>query len=91
MVIDTVENYETSIKCTELNIRNTNTKYSSTVLTVPMAEWLAYFPFDSYIPGSSRVGRNFVFQKNKPTEMCLKSTFPSPFSRHSATIQSPFS
>ena len=31
---------------------------------VHMAEWLAYFPFDSYIPGSSRVGDNFLFFKN---------------------------
>ena len=59
----------------ELNIRNTNTKYSSMILTVAVAERLiAYFPlikdkkniyfhFYSYIPDSSRVGRNFVFQK----------------------------
>ena len=33
---------------------------------------LAYFPFDSYIPGSSRVGRNFIFQKNMLTERSLQ-------------------
>ena len=48
---------------TELNISYTYTKYSSVHTTVPVAEWLAYFPFDSYIPGSSRFGRNFIFQK----------------------------
>ena len=35
----------------------------SAIITVPMAECLAYFPFDSYIPGSSCIGRNFIFQK----------------------------
>ena len=48
---------------TELNIRHTNTKYSSALLTVPVAEWLAYFPFDSYIMDLCRDGRNFPLQK----------------------------
>ena len=48
---------------TKLNIRYRNTKYSSLLLTAPMAEWLAYFPYDSYIAGSSRFGRNFIFEK----------------------------
>ena len=31
------------------------------IITAP---WLnGYFPFDSYIPGSSHVERNFIFQK----------------------------
>lgn len=32
-------------------------------LAVPLAEWLEYFSFDSYIPGSSRVGHIFFFSK----------------------------
>ena len=48
---------------TELNIRYRNTKYSSLFLTAPVADWLAYFPSDSYIAGSSRFGRNFIFPK----------------------------
>ena len=47
----------------ELNIRYINNKYPLMKITVPVAEWLAYSPVDSYIPGSSRVGRNFIFQK----------------------------
>ena len=43
--------------------------------TVPVADWLAFFPFDSDFPGSSRVGLNLIFQKiskkRKVTEMCL--------------------
>ena len=103
MVIKALE-----VSSTKLNICYTNTKYSSMILTVAVAEWLAYFPFDSYILGSSRVWR---FSKNKLTERSLKCAclsvywmviewwlkcdwnppFPSPFSRHSDTIQSPFS
>ena len=45
---------------TELNKRYTNTKYTSLILTVAVAEWLTYLPVDSYIPGSSRV---LFFQK----------------------------
>ena len=48
---------------TELNIRYMYTKYSSLIIKVPMALWLGCFPFDSYIPGSIRVRRNFIFQK----------------------------
>ena len=48
---------------TELNIRYRNTKYSSLFLTAPVAEWLAYFPSDLYIAGSSRFGFNFIFRK----------------------------
>lgn len=29
----------------------------------PMAEWLAYYPFNSHFPGSSRVGHYYTFQK----------------------------
>ena len=47
----------------ELNISYAYTKYSSLISTVSVANWLAHFPFDSYILGSSRVGRNFIFQK----------------------------
>ena len=48
---------------TELNIRYINTKYSSLIPTVAVAQWLVYVPDDSYNPGSSRVGRNFIFHK----------------------------
>ena len=54
---------DVAVLITELNIRYKNTKYSFLFITVPVAEWLAYFPFDSYIPGSSRVWRNFISQK----------------------------
>ena len=95
------------VLCAELKIRYTNTKYSSPLLTVPVPEWLAYFPFDSYIPGSSRVGRNFIFQKiswlkghwNVPAvqsnEWSLNDDWNATeihLSRHhSVTIQTPFS
>ena len=68
----------------------------------------AYFPFDSYIPGSSSEGCSFIFQKTKRSLKCAcysvgwmitewwmkcdwNPPFPSPFIRHSATIQSPLS
>ena len=51
------------LNVTKLNIRSMYTKYSSEIITVPVAYWLASFLFDSYIPGSIRVGRNFIFQK----------------------------
>ena len=46
---------------TELNIRYMNTRYLSVIITIPVAdrECLAH----SYIPGSSRVGHNFIFHK----------------------------
>ena len=86
---------------TELNIRYRNTKYSSLFLTAPVAEWLAYFPYDSYIAGSSRFGRIFIFRKiswlkghwNVPaiqsTEWWLTEIRLS--RHHSAIIQSQFS
>ena len=96
----TIDGYNLRVLNTELHIRYTNTKYSSMYITIPFGEWLVCFPFDSCIQGSSRVGRNFIFQKKKPTETCLpfrrlnghwmvtemrlKSTFP-------VTINSPFS
>ena len=33
---------------------------------------VAVFALDSYIPGSIRVGRNFIFSKNKLTKRSLK-------------------
>ena len=63
---------------TELNIRYINTKYSSLIPTVAVAQWIVYFSFDSYISGSCRFGRNLIFYKKadwKVTKMCL------PFSR----------
>ena len=76
---------------TELNICYKNTKYSSMILMVAVAKWLADFPLDSYIPGSSSAKRNFIFQKiswlkghwNVPaiqsTEWWLKSDWNPPF------------
>mgnify|MGYP003686284799 CR=1 FL=1 len=58
MIIKAVE-----VSSTELNICYTNTKYSSELLSVPVAEWLAYSPFDSNFPVSSRTGRYLIFQK----------------------------
>ena len=101
----TIDSYKSCRKLsTELNIRYTNTKYLSLFLTVHVAEWYAYFPFDSYISGSSRVGRNFIFSWLKghwnvpaiqSTEWSLnggRNATEIHFSRHhSATIQSPLS
>ena len=57
------KNLRKQVLSTELNIRYSNTEYSSLFPMVPVAEWLAYFPFDLYIVHWSRVGRNFIFQK----------------------------
>ena len=75
-----------------------NPKYSSSFLTVHVAEWLAYFPLNSYITGSRRDGRRFIFQCAchsvvwMVTQWWLKCDwnppFLSPFSRLSVTIQS---
>ena len=77
---------------TVLKIRYTYTKYSSVTITASVAEWLAYFPFNSYIPGSSRVARNCFSQNiswlkghwNVPTiqstEWWLKCDWNPPFS-----------
>ena len=92
---------------TELNICYKNTKYSSMILMVAVAKWLADFPLDSYIPGSSSARRNFIFQKiswlkghwNVPaiqsTEWWLNGGWNATeihISRHhSVAIQPPFS
>ena len=60
------------VSSAELNICYIKTKYSSILLSVPVGEWLAYFPFDSYVPGSSHSGRYFIFSKHKQTEKSLK-------------------
>ena len=102
MVIKAVE-----VTSAELNICLINTKYSTILLSVPVGEWLAYFPFDSNVPGSSRTGRYFIFQKiswlkshwNVPaiqsTEWSLNGGWNATeihLSRHhSVVIQPPFS
>ena len=91
---------------TESNIRYINTKYSSLFPTVAVAQWLAYLLFESYIPGSSRVGRYFIFHKisrlkgpwNVPaiqsTEWSLNGDWNTTenhlFRHHSVAIQRPF-
>ena len=82
---------------TELNICYTNAKYSSLFPPVPVAEWLAYLPFDLSTRVRVALGVILFFKKiswlkghwNVPSiqslaEMRLKSTFP-------VTIQSPLS
>lgn len=62
MVIKAVEKNK-QVLSTNLNISYTYTKYSSLEITVPVSEWKAYLPFDSYIPGPNRVGSDFIFQR----------------------------
>ena len=68
---------------TKLNIRSTNTKYSSFCLTVPVAELLVYFPFDSSTRVRAASGV-ILFKKKKTdwkvTEMCM------PFSRLNGNV-----
>ena len=52
---------------TELNIRYRNTKYSSLLLTAPVAEWLAYFPLIRTSRARAALG-----VINKLTERSLK-------------------
>ena len=66
MVIKAVE-----VSSTELNICYTNTKYSSLLLSVPMAEWLAYFPLTQTSRDQPHWAL-FYFSKNKLTEKSLK-------------------
>ena len=65
---------------TELNIRYTNNKFSLQHLTVPVAEWLGYFPFDSL----TRVVALGLILFFNSTEIYLSR-------HHSVVIQPPYS
>ena len=48
---------------TEFNKHYTNTRYLSLLLTVFVAEWLAYFPFDSSTRFRAALGVILFFKK----------------------------
>ena len=61
----TICGYKKSIEnlSTEFNMRYTNTKYFSLFPTVPVAEWLAYFPFDSSTRVRAELGVILLLKK----------------------------
>ena len=84
---------------TKLNTRCMYTEYSSDIITVPVAWWLASSPLILISRVRSASGAILFFKKGHWNEPAIQSTewwlkcdwnppFPSPFSHHSVTIQS---
>ena len=74
MVIKSYRKLRKQVQRTDLNISYTYTKYSSDWIAVPVAEGLAYFILNSYIPVRAALGVILFFKKQidwKVTELCF--------------------